>query len=688
MRRIGWAVLVTALGACGGSGSSDPPGTVVSFDLTADLRSPDHFFDFPYPSDLRLTAGGAPELSGVPNPIVSTILEGIRHIAMDRTGFPQMPVGWFHFSAPIAPQDIDTTIAASDASPILLMDLDDGGKLVPTVASTPPMDSYFPENVLAVAPRPGFILTPHHKYAFVVMRTLGDAEGKPLSVPGTLRSLETSMATDAAKLYAPLWSTLEMHGLHAADVAAATVFTTGDVVKDTSDLSTKVLAAYKVDVGSLAVDPNGGSTLDRYCELQGQVTYPQFQQGVPPFDTDGSFTIGADGLPVKTRDETAPITITLPKTPMPAGGYPLVVYFHGTGGVSTAIADRGPWHLETDATKCPDGELDTWNMKTGCNTRGQGPAYVVAEHGIAMAASALPVNPQRYPAGAHKDLPEYFNINNVASLRDIFRQGIVEQRLFIDALKRLTIDPTVVASCTGMSLPAGETSYHFREDPVLTQGQSMGAMYANMISAVEPRVKATVPTGAGGYWSYFILKTTFVDMLPGKLGLLLGIHVPYTFMHPTMALAQTALEPADPMVYMPRLAKNPLPMHPTRSVYQAVGKGDSYFPTTVQDAAALAYGNQEAGDVVWPTMQDTLTLGGLGGLGTYALSQNRMSLAGTPYTGVVVQYEGDGLYDPHAIYSQLDTVKYQYGCFDDTFFRTGVATVPAPAPLGTPCPTK
>lgn len=673
---MGWAALITALGACGGPGSSDPPSTVVSFDLAADLKSPEHFFDFPYPSDLRLTPGGAPELSGVPDPIVSTILEGIRRIAMDRTGFPQMPVAWFRFSAPVTPQDIDTTIASSDSSPVLLIDLA-GGALVPTVASTPPSDSYFPENMLAVAPRPGFILAPHHQYAFVVMRSLKDANGRLLGAPAALTKLES---------FAPLWSTLEGRGLHSADVAAATVFTTGDVVKDTSDLSTKVLASYKVDVGSLAVDPKGGASLDRYCELQGQVTYPQFQQGLPPFDTDGSFTFGADGLPIKTRDETAPITISLPKTPMPAGGYPLVVYFHGTGGVSTAIADRGPWHLETDATKCPDGTLDTWNGKTGCNTRGQGPSYVLAEHGIAMAASALPVNPQRYPGGAHKDLPEYFNINNVASLRDIFRQGILEQRLFIDALKRLTIDPAVVTTCTGMALPAGETAYHFREDPVLTQGQSMGAMYANMISAVEPRVKAVVPTGAGGYWSYFILKTTFVPMLPGKLGLLLGIHVPYTFMHPTMALAQTALEPSDPMVYMPRLAELPLPAHPTRSVFQAVGKGDSYFPTTVQDAAALAYGNQEAGDVVWPTMQDTLSLGGLKGIATYPVTQNRTSLARLPYTGVVVQYEGDGLYDPHAIYSQLDSVKYQYGCFFDSLVRRGTATVSAPAPLGTPCP--
>src|SRR5207247_1151563 len=109
---------------------------------------------------------------------------------------------------------------------------------------------------------------------------------------------------------------------------------------------------------------------------------------IPPFDTEGSIRIGADGLPIKTRDEIAPITLSLPKQPMPSGGYPLAVYFHGTGGVSTAIADRGIWHYETDASKCPDRSLDTWNEKSGCNTRGLGPAYVNAEHGIAMAASA------------------------------------------------------------------------------------------------------------------------------------------------------------------------------------------------------------------------------------------------------------------------------------------------------------
>ena len=672
---------------------------MVLFDAAADLKSSDHFFDFPYPSDLRLTASGAPELTGLPNPILSAVVESIRTVAMQRAGFPLMPVAWFRFTGAVAPQDRANVHAADKNSPVLLLDLDalDGAgapALVPTIASTLPPDAYVPDNVLAVAARPGFVLAPHHKHAFVILRKLGDAFGNSLDVAPALAALAaestpSSASSPASQLYAPLWSALAKISVAKSEVAAATVFTTGDVVADTADLSNKVTAAYapKSSITNVRVDPNGGDALERYCELQAEISYPQFQVGTPPYDTDGSFAFGPDGLPVKQRDEIAPVTIALPKRAMPAGGFPLVVYFHGTGGVSTAIADRGTWHYETDANKCPGKALDTWNGKTGCNTRGTGPAWVVAEHGLAMAASALPVNPQRWPAGASRDLPEYFNINNVASLRDIFRQGILEQRIFFEALRRLTVDPGMVSACTGMSLPPGETAYHFKDDAILAQGQSMGAMYANLLSGVEPRIKATMASGAGGFWSYFILQTSWIANLPGKLGLLLGIHGDYSFMHPTMQLSQTALEPADPMVYMPRVARDPLPGHPARPVYQPVGKGDSYFPTTVQDSVAIAYGNQEAGDVVWPTMQDALGLAGLGGTAAYPVAQNRTSRGGAKYTGVVVQYEGDGVYDPHAIYSQLDAVKYQYGCFFDSFVRTGVATVPAPMALGTPCPT-
>jgi hypothetical protein len=72
----------------------------------------------------------------------------------------------------------------------------------------------------------------------------------------------------------------------------------------------------------------------------------------------------------------------------------------------------------------------------------------------------------------------------------------------------------------------------------------------------------------------------------------------------------------------------------------------------------------------------------------YPVLDNLTSEGGAPYTGVVVQYAGDGLNDPHDIFQQLDAVKYQYACFLETADRsaTGKAIVAAPMPIDSPCP--
>ena len=152
-----------------------------------------------------------------------------------------------------------------------------------------------------------------------------------------------------------------------------------------------------------------------------------------------------------------------------------------------------------------------------------------------------------------------------------------------------------------------------------------------------------------------------------------------------MHLAQLAWEGAEPLVFMSRISRSPLEGHPRRDVYEPVGLGDSYFPYPVFDATALAYGNEQAGELVWPSLQDSLALDGLDGLIPYPVSDNRSWPDGARSTNVVVQYEGDGIYDPHAIFAQLDAVKYQYGCFFETAKTTGTAHVLAPKPLGEPC---
>jgi hypothetical protein len=666
-------VFVAALAACGDGDS----GTTAVFDLDGNITEPATFWDHPFPSDLRLEDDGTPDLTGFPNPRAIPIIDDLLATADSRPGFAMMPVGFIRFDAELAPRDPADVILPSADAPIVLIDVDpdspDRGRLIPTIALTLVIDDYVPGYVLAMAPRPGFVLEGDNTYAFAVMRSANDVAGELLGVNGAVRDLVNGRTPDGAwgdaarAVFEPLGDALDIAGIERDEVAAATVFTTGDVVKELEQLSSAVRAAHSVTIDDLAIDPDDGADHARFCELTGSVTNPQFQRGDPPFNSEGQFEFGDDGLPIVQRTSVSPLTLTLPVGEMPPNGYPLMVYFHGSGGKSFQVVDRGKQHTV-------DGEP----------TKGEGPAYVVAEHGIATVSSALPINPERVPGVS--DIA-YINFNNLKAAPDLFRQGVFEQRMLIDALAELEIDPAVVAGCSGMSLPVGETMYKLDVTKFAGAGQSMGGMYTNMVGAVDPRLKIAVPTGAGGFWNSMLLEIEILEGVRDLLAILIGTPEPdMTFMHPGLQLLAMGWERNDPFVFMPRLGRRPLEGHPARPVYEPVGMGDVYFSINVYDAAALSYGHRQAGDEVWPSMQPALALDDLDGYIDYPIANNLESDGGEPYTGAVVQYEGDGIRNAHYIYSQLDEVKYQYGCFLATFFERGVATVPAPAPLGTPCP--
>ncbi|MBX3199881.1 MAG: hypothetical protein KF894_17225 [Labilithrix sp.] len=648
----------------GGGGAS--PATIV-FDPDAELDAEGAFFDFPYPSDLRLTSEGTPDLASFPDPGVP-ILAGLKVGATQRKGFPVVPVGYFKLTAQPAPRDPEVVVEGGARAALLLLDVDPAspsrGATVPVVAHTPNADPYVPEHLLAIAARPGVILAPSRRYAFVVTRAVGlESGGEPVA-PAALAALARGETPEGASgaamrdLYAPLWETLDSIGVARGDVVGATVFTTGDVVTDTHALSQKVLAAHTADVAGYELEAETSGEGAPFCHVRATITLPQFQRGVAPFDTEGLFDVGADGAPVKQRDETVGVSLALPKEPMPAGGYPLVVYFHGSGGVSREVIDGGEKAEPTDR----------W------------PAAVLAKHRFAVAGAALPISPERVPgAGAF----DYVNINNMVATRDTFRQGVVESRLFISALERARIPASVVEACSGPTLPAGEDAFRFAPAPH-AQGQSMGGMYTNLVSATDERIKLAVPTGAGGYWSYFILRTNTIPGVAGLLSLVLKTTETLTFLHPAVHVAETALEPIDPMVSVPRIGHDPLPGHPARSLYVPAGKDDSYFPEAVFDAMAVAYRHPRAGDVVWSTMDQALSLVGVDGPLGYPVKANMTSANGAPFTSAVVQYETPG-HDGHQIYRRLDAVMHQYGCFHETFRATGTAVLPAPAAFDAPC---
>jgi hypothetical protein len=210
----------------------------------------------------------------------------------------------------------------------------------------------------------------------------------------------------------------------------------------------------------------------------------------------------------------------------------------------------------------------------------------------------------------------------------------------------------------------------------------MGGMYTNLIGAVEDRLGALVPTGAGGFWNMMIIDTNAIGGAAQLLGSVFGVDPDQlTFVYPGLGLLNLGWEIADPVASMARLGRRPLPGQRARDVYEPIGLDDEFFPMTVFDAAALANGNQQAGEEVWPGTQAALAVDGLDGLVAYPVSGN---LPGGR-TGVVVQYAGDGIVNSHYLYRQSEAVKHQYGCFLRSFLDDGVGTVVAPGALSDPC---
>lgn len=664
------ACALSMIGGCGGDDGGDDDAATVAFELDGALAA-ETYWDLPFPSDLRLTADGTPDLAGYPTRDSGLAID-LLDVARLRRGFPVVPVAYFRFTAPPPAQSLDVIIPATGPQPIEMFALAPGdaaldGRRVPVVAKTLIEDDFAPPALLAIAPLPGIVLAPDTTYAVVIRRDFAPGFEPPVGFADLVagRTPAGARGAAAATLYAAL---LDRADVDAEDYLVATIFTTGDETAVLRARTEALRTAHDavIDVAGLAVDPVDGAGHDGFCEVIGTVTFPQFQRGTPPFDTEGDFELDPDGVPIEQGTVTVPLAITLPEgREMPAAGWPLYQFFHGSGGLSSGLVDLGK-------TLVAGGEPEV----------GKGPGWVVARHGIAAVSSALPVNPERLPGAADT---EYLNLFNLSAFPHTFQQGVIEQRLLLDAMIELRIPAAAVAACN-LDLPVGATEHRFDPAKLVAGGQSMGGMYTNLIASVEDRYGAVVPTGAGGFWPYMITNT---ELIPGALELLAASFGTdageLTFVHPVLNLLALGWEIAEPIAAIPRIGVRPLPGLAHRHIYEPVGYQDIYFPPVLYDAIALAYGNQQAGAEVWPTMHDRLAYGAEPDLATYPISNNVADPGGGMHTGVVVQYASDGIADAHYLYRQSDEVKHQYGCFLATFLATGTAVVPAPGAITDPC---
>jgi len=334
-----------------GCGSSDPPvSSLYALPDSLVVLSEEHFFDHPWPSDLRLE-NGSPRFTGYYNPrskpIIATYIDAMKGVL---DGFSPAAAGFLRFSGPIDPTSLPATpdAALHPGASVQLINIDPdspdhGKRSLVSLEWKATEGVYILPNTLAFIPTIGFPLRPHTRYALVVTDALRAADGRPILAGDDLVAAlgngpaEESRIAKAREALAPAVAEIEAAGVTARHIVHLAVFTTSDPVKEL----VLVRDDLRENFPPPTVDPAQwyvgfrGTTYTQYIGAYGPS--PNYQAGNLPFASygDGGEFEFMNGAPQVVSTFNLRFSLTVPNMnhcPMPKEGYPIVLYAHGTGG--------------------------------------------------------------------------------------------------------------------------------------------------------------------------------------------------------------------------------------------------------------------------------------------------------------------------------------------------------------------
>lgn len=625
---LGWL----GIGACAyenpGQDRIVPPTTAL-FELpgASAAGASGEYYALPFPNDLRVRADGTLDLDAHPRPN-ALIDEYLGIFSSHFEGFGTNSGIFVRFSDAI---DVTTLPASADAAradaaSVYLVDVDAAS---PERGLRRPLRFRFETeagvtigaNWLAVLPYPGFTLRAHTTYALVVTTRLHGADGTAVQRAADFEALLAGAAdAHALAVYAPLTTWLdEPGGDERADVADAAVFTTQDPTALMGRLREVVHAS--VPEPSLAdLAPAGGdATLSIFT---GTIQVPIFQRGESPYQTaGGDIVTDAAGVPQVQRQETVRVAFTFPAGPVPASGWPVVLYAHGTGGDFRSFIDDGT-------------------------------AARFAARGLAVMGADQVLNGTRLVDGGSPDLL-FYNFQNPLAGRDNSRQGAA------DNFQLTRLVPHV-------SITEGGRVHRLDPARAYFMGHSQGGITGPLAFAYEPDLHGAILSGAGGliYWA-LLLKTQPID-IPGLLGTFVRDQ-PLDEFNNVLALVQMFIEPADPINYARLITREPPPGVPLRDVFQSQGFIDHYTPPPCIEAFGVALGGSPVGPLLEPL--DGFTLA------ARPLLEPPVSMNLGARTVVFHQYPAAAGSDGHFVDFDDPAARRQSVEFLATLVRDGVATL-------------
>jgi hypothetical protein len=656
------ATLFLALCAC--SGPHEIDGTQLQMDFTRPT-----FWDAPFPSDDRFT-GAKIDLHGFDTHESAVLSQAVR-LSLGADGFAVSGGIFFTATASLdggaLPQLAATQAATSPVQLIELQGPQPGRRYPLEVSYCETCSPFGAPRMLTLLPLQGVPLHEGGQYAAIVLRSLGDGAGKPLGVSESMAKLEGNLtpdglSADVAAEYQKALNALQGFNVSTNDLAAMTVFTTGHPTAQLGIFRDAILGRPPPALNAPLARTD---VFDDYCVYASTIDLPEYQAGMTPFSTEGgAWAVDDAGVPQVQHIETANVYVTIPRSAMPDGGYP-VVYFINTGsGGERGLVDRGP--QATNGGPAIDA--------------GTGPALHFARAGYAGVSIDGPLEGPRNTSGMNEDFI-IFNLTNFVAMRDNLRQSALELILHAQLIGAGAYSPDV-SDCPGATGPVRFDTAHLG-----VMGHSLGASILPLAAAWEPRYGAIILSGSGGSWiENLIYKQKPIAVKPFAELLLNETAGSLTAFDPAVTIAQWAGEPADSQLYGRRLITDLAPGAAPRHVLMEQGIVDHYILPRIANVTSLSVGLDLAGtalddDPEYVDQQRVLDLLPLVSHGhlDYPVQGN---VHGT--TAVVVQHHGDAIEDGHEVVFQTDPPKHQYRCFLASWL-TGAPVVLPDAPADAPC---
>ncbi|MHB8875628.1 MAG: hypothetical protein ACYC8T_18235 [Myxococcaceae bacterium] len=667
LRRIALAALALGPLACG-DGYIERP-TQVTFDPASR-----DFWSLPMPSDLRLEEDGTFDFQRFPGKRPNIVSMWIK--AADdrlRDGWGVTTGGFFTLGGAIDPASLPASPAdtlGADAA-VYLIDVDpaspERGRRFPLqVEFTAEGDVYSPPNLLAAYPAFGFVRRAHTTYAFVVTDRVRDLAGKPLGRSRAFHlALEKQAGADpgAAESFEPLRAQLSLEKRDRSKVVAATVFRTFDPSASLRKLGEWVET---LPAPTLATAWQVAQSYQSFQVLTATYRVPAIQTGDRP--GYGRIVWGADGFPVQQGTQEVRLALAVPKKPMPAGGFPLTLYLHGSGGEWYEPIDRGPRGETGPKAGLPEP------------APGTGPAEWLGRRGVAVMSFDFPLHGNRKDPPDTTGLELYNLFGDIDSTIDNFQVAPME----VLYLSRLIPGLEIPASLTPTLDAGGAADGKLRFDPsrLSAMGHSMGSTIGIPVGSVSTRIKGFVFSGAGGMLIEVAnsglepveLKPTLELLLdfPAGQGLRRG--------HPLLHLFQNLWDYTDPVAKAAHVAREPHEGQAPRPFLMTAGVRDGYFSPLAETAAAVALGATQVGAEVDPTTPDALRLDGRDTM-PYPLQGNLNGV-----TAALVQYAAPFTLGHYVVFEQ-EGARQQYTCFLANVGTTATGPrISAATGLDAPCP--